>query len=359
MKLASAFLDDVKRSSFLPCNQLKFNDADLIAFTNEELQQNVWADLVLLGEEFLLVTDLLKIKSSTGHQNYPANIVPIPKRAYARAVREIKIVSTADLIAGKEPDKQDVPWITMEHAERFVGNQEYDREDGGVYGCFFISDGIKFSGDFKDSDETLEIRYVVAPPVVESSATLHGDVNQLLWDSTTSTASLVVSSVGTDLNAYCGAGATKLFDVYRKSSGALLYANVPLTRSGTSFSTTQLAAADLVQIATFQQGGFTGALNTLTSGYEAEIMIVASERTNYIPLNTSMINRLQAHVVQRVLAAQGDTEMLSVEINRTKESAKKLEQVQNDRYRGGQKTIPMNNGLLNAIRRQTPRYGRQ
>lgn len=352
-KLVSTFIADVSRTAFLPCNQGKFKPEDIVAYINEELEQNAWADLVLQGEEFFLVTEMLNIKTN-GHRNYPANIVPIPKRAYARAVREIKVVDASDVAAGNEPDKRNVPWITLEQAENFTntGWDSVGLQDSNTspYGCHFISDGIKFTGDFRDSDELLEIRYVVAPPTLESSADLHGDVGALDWTAATETVTLSVSAVGTDLDAYCADGTTKLFDIYRKSSGTILYANVPMTRTSLDFATTSLAAADLVQIATFQEGGFTGPLNSLTSGYTAEIAILPAGRQNHIPLSKSAINLLQSYVVQRLLAAQGDTEMMGVEMARTKESNKKLERIHDDRFRGEAKTIPMNNGLLNVIR---------
>ena len=351
-KLISTFLDDVKRSSYLPCTQKAFSTADLVAFTNEELR-NTWADMVLLGEEFFTTSEYWAIKDSVGNRNFPADIVPIPQRAFSRAVRELKVISKSDLANGLEPKRQNIPWITLENEEYFVGGDTNTRFNSNTntapYGFYFVSDGIKFTADFRDSDESLEIRYVIAPPVLESSTTLEGEVASLIWSPISDEVNIDVSSVGTDLNTYCTDSGTALFDIYRKSSGALLYANVLMTRSSTTFSTDKLNAADMVQIATFQPGGFSAALNTIPTGYSADIYIVPAGRNSYVPLDVSMTDRLQARVVQRILAAQGDTEMLKVEQQRNERDKKNMERVHNDRMRGENKTIPMVNGFVRAL----------
>jgi hypothetical protein len=238
----------------------------------------------------------------------------------------------------------------MEHAQQFEDSVK-DYQGNSIYGCYFLSDGIKFHGNFRDSDDLPEIRYVAAPPTLVNTSDLHGDINQIVWASLYSEVQLTVASVGTGLNAYCATAGTALFDIYRKSSGALLYAGIRMTRTSLTFATTDLQAADVVQLASFQQGGFTGDLNTLTSGYSSELMILPAEQQNHIPLSPSAVNMLQAQVVQRVILAQGDTEMYAVEKARAKENQKKLEMIHNDRLSGEARTIPMNNGLLNAIRR--------
>jgi len=355
MKLVSTFLDGVKRNGYIPANCPDSVTTDLLNFTIEEMQETIWPELIRFGEEYLLVSEYFPIKNSSGQTNYPNNIIPIPSRAFARTIREVKLINTEDLENGTVDYKQNVPWINLEDETYYNDYALRGREDvyqTSEFGCFLISDGIKFTKDFYDSNKTVEIRYVSQPPSIESSSTLNGDINQLTYDSINDLVVFGIDSVGTDLNTFCADTATTVFDIYRKSSGALLFANVTLTRDGTDFSTANLSSSDMVTLASFQEGGFNGTSNTLTTGYSSELMIVPAKRTNYIPLHSSFINLLQIAVTIRYLRSTGDTEMLSREEARYNDVLRKLRDVHKDRFRGEPKRIFPNRGFLNSIGRR-------
>ena len=352
-KLASTFITDVKRRGYIPDNQEAFKDADILAYVNQELQETIWPEMINLGENFFVISQFLDIKDSNGNKNFPANIVPIPSRAFARALREIKLVDKTALSQGKY-EKTNIPWFPLEDEDLYGDstNNDFWRGNGSRFGYFIVNDGIRFLGDLRDQDETLELRFFVAPPTVESSSTLNGDVNAIGY--TAGTSSLELDGMaGTDLDTYCGDGETKLFDIYRKSSGSPILTDVTLTRTdGTDsvFTTTELSTGDLVQLAGFQTGGFTDAGNTVAAQYTKDLMIVPAERSNYIPLPQSMINILEIAVVMRYYESQGDTEAYQVAERRFNKQWKQLAKIYDNRNTGENKKISNRRGLIASRR---------
>ena len=119
-----------------------------------------------------------------------------------------------------------------------------------------------------------------------------------------------IASVGTDLVAYCADGAAALFDIYKKSSGALVATDVWMMRHSTSFYTASLTANDAQEIMNNQQGGFTA--TGITSGYSSELVLCPAGQNVYTPLPKEADQLLIACVVGRYLESLGDTEGLGV-----------------------------------------------
>jgi len=347
-ELVSTFTDAVRCRANVPEDE-GMSDTRIIGFLEEELEETIYPEVMNWGADFFLTSDLLYLKDTSSNQNYPAGVLPIPTRAFGRTIQDLKLVDKTQLENGIYA-KRNVPLIASEDEDLFERSYTTDWDGGsgnGSFGFFLVNDGIRITGNMQDEDEIVELRYVYRPPAVEASSTLHGDVNSLNYAS--STAAIGVSSVGTDLNTYCGDTETKLFDIWRKSSGTLMFLDVKMTRSGTTFSTTDLNAADIVQMASFQKGGFTDSGNVLNSAYSSEIMIVPAERANYVPVHDALYNLVVLATVARVLEAQGDTEMMQVTLARYRATAEKLRKVHTPRVKGEPKKIVNRRGIAASL----------
>lgn len=75
-------LEKIKRRSFIPISQSTFQDSDLIAVANEELDLNLVANLVEEREDFFLTTETASIVANTDHY-------AIPSRAIGNALKTL------------------------------------------------------------------------------------------------------------------------------------------------------------------------------------------------------------------------------------------------------------------------------
>jgi len=354
MKLVIDFIADCKRRGFVPTKQSTISEDDFVAFCNEELEQTIWPEITILNEDFNVISSFIAIKTDAGSPNFPNNVVPIPYRAYVRAVRDVFVVSKPDFVNNDEV-KKSVTLIDPNNEEHYQSKSQgssYSYSSQEMMSSVFmypLNDGIKFVGSFRDVDEMIELRYVSAPPLTVSSTSLHADITRLQYDNNFSQLTITVPSVGTDLNTFCPDEGVKLFDVYRKSSGALVFSDILFTRAASTFITVQLGAADVVTLASFQEGGFNGTENSLSTGYDADLMLVPAKKTNYIPLPSAWINLLQAAVVMRVFSALGDQDAYDREQREYNRRLKKLAFITNKRIIGEQKVINPFDGLRHAL----------
>lgn len=136
--------------------------------------------------------------------------------------------------------------------------------------------------------------------------------NVLYITDTPNITTITPTSVGTDLTAYCADGATALFDVYKKSTGALIKTDLPMTRNSSTFVTVFMHANETQEIMNYQAGGFTGTLGNMTSGGVSELVLCPANQNVYTPLPKEADQLLIASVTGRYLESLGDTEGLGV-----------------------------------------------
>jgi hypothetical protein len=122
------------------------------------------------------------------------------------------------------------------------------------------------------------------------------------------------ASIGTDLNTYCPDGAGALFDVFKKSTGAIVRSDIWMMRNGSSFYTAALTSNDAQEIMNYQQGGFNGVNGAITQGYanNPELVLCPAGQNIYTTLPKEADQLLIAAVTGRYLESLGDTEGLSV-----------------------------------------------
>jgi hypothetical protein len=332
-------IDRVRKRCSIPANQDRFVDADLVAFIKEELEETVIPTLQQINKEFMLVRAVVPLQDDSGTVLYPAGIVPIPSRAFARSLREIKFLDDAG-------NEYNLPQIALEDTDVWNSyrNSSVRRLNSGY--CLY-NDGIYLFGDPNSILGSIRYDHMVRCPAISASTTLDASIMNLAYNATTLTTTFTVASVPADLATYCPTTGSKLFDVYRKSTGALLYINLPLTRTGSTFAGTSLSADDYQEIRGYQNGGL-----PLGAAYDSELSLVPAAQLGYSPIPPEADNMLVVAVAGRVLESLGDTEGLKVNDSRMARSTTAVGQSLGTGNEGESSIITNRRGVSAQLRRR-------
>lgn len=340
-KLITDVIASVNRKASIPNADKKFNIAGTYEdFIEDSLKGDVYPMLLKLNENFNVVTTTIPLSGST----YPQGKIPLPRRCYSQAIREVKwrSSSTNGLV--------NIPQVALEDSDIFY---TYGRSEGafGAYrGFYFLGDTIKLVGNednaFQNLTGELFLHYVPAPSTITQDSTIEGDVSNVSYSSGTTT--ITVSSVGTGLDAFIPDAGTKLVDIYRKDTGTILAPSVLVTRSGTSFTTTGLSEEFATQLEGWQDGGF-----PIPTGYDSNLMIVPEKQMARTSIPDSLDEYLEASIVSKMMASIANDGKYAVAEKERIRIKDNLIAMLGDRIEGEPKKITNRRGLKNYTRRRT------
>ena len=353
MKLVSELIADVKDRASIPADDERITDTIILKVLNQVLDEHIYPSLLKISEEFGVVKKLVNLAASDGTAAFPGQVIPLPRRAYGRILREVKYYDGSDNL-------YNIPYVALQDEDRFLKGISYGAIPIGFY---FIGDAIKLIGPNINllNIGKLVLHYVIEPNTLVDNTTEYAPVTDM--DSTSSAVRFICKSATFDttyaeLNTYCSVNNTRLFDLYRKSSGALLAADIPLTRehglgslSGSElFSTDQLIAANILDIENFQEGGFPV---DLTLGlYEPDILLIPAGKSQYSTIPYEMDNLLVQIAVGRILDMIGDTEGLRVNDTRVKALYDSVTSALGNRIRGESKKIVNRRSIIRDLKRR-------
>lgn len=106
---SSEFLEKVKRAVTIPASQIRFSDANILEFADEETQATILPALLSIRQEFLVRKDIIPIVSEQAEYK-------IPYRAIGRTLRAIKIATTDDQVI------RNLAHVVLDEAYQFSPN---------------------------------------------------------------------------------------------------------------------------------------------------------------------------------------------------------------------------------------------
>ena len=353
MKLVSDLIQDVKDRGSIPAEDERVNDVLILKILNQVLDEHVYPSLLKISEEFGVVKKLINLAAADGTAAFPGQVIPIPRRAYGRILREVKYFDGSDNL-------YNIPYVALQEEDRFLKGISYGAIPIGFY---FIGDAIKLIGPNINllNVGKLVLHYIIEPNTLVNNTTEYAPVTHM--DSTSSAVRFICKSSTFDttyaeLSTYCPVNTTRLFDLYRKSSGALLAADLPLTREhgvgslGGSelFSTDQLIPANIYDIENFQEGGFPV---DLTLGlYEPDILLIPAGKSQYSTIPYEMDNLLVQKTVGRILDLLGDIEGVQMNDTRVKDIYMQVTSALGNRIRGESKKVVNRRSVLRDLKRR-------
>jgi len=137
-------------------------------------------------------------------------------------------------------------------------------------------------------------------------------------------------------DSYVASG-VKFVDIYRKSTGAILKANVKVTRSGTTYSNIVLDADEIAQIKTNQPGGFP--VGGVVAPFESDLLLLPAGKAEFSTIPYEFDQLLVLYACERVLESLGDTEGLQVVMAKIKETRDSISRVTGNRLQGERRKL--------------------
>lgn len=350
MKLVSELIADVKDRASIPADDERITDAIILKVLNQVLDEHIYPDLLKISEEFGVVKKLVNLAAENGTTAFPGQVIPLPRRAYGRILREVKYYDGSDNL-------YNIPYISLQDEDRFLKGISYGAIPIGFY---FISDAIKLIGPNVNllNVGKLVFHYVIEPNTLVNKTTEYAPISDMDYDSVQQLVRFKVKTNNfnvdyPEMNTYCLNSSTKLFDVYRKSSGSLLAADLELTRNVdglyTCFTSSQLTAANILDIENFQEGGYP---ISDAGVYEPDIYLIPSERSQFSTVPYEMDNLLVQIAVGRILDMIGDTEGLRVNDTRVKALYDSVTSALGNRIRGESKKIVNRRSIIRDLKRR-------
>jgi len=344
MKSIQDLILDIQDRISLPLDdEDRWSTAALVRTMNNVMDDKLTPDLVSEGSNFLVHRTVIEL-SSNNKSNFPLNSVPIPKRTVGRSVREIKYLPPNKT---KIEDEINCPAISLDEKDMYSANTELTTNS---YPYVFIeNDAIRFiGGDIKGS---LVIYYHLEPSTLQYTsgeyATIIGwDKDDLIYNKNSNT---IYTTSTTTWTSYINTNEQKYVDIYCKTTGLIIKSNVKLTRGVTSTSgsltstvntISGLSIDEIEQIKTYQSGNFNGMYtNQITSPNDPELLLLPAGKSEFSTIPYEYDQLLVLYTCERVLESLGDTDGLSVIMEKIKETKESISRVTGNRLQGERRKL--------------------
>lgn len=343
MLSVTELIADIKERSSTPADDERITDALVLKLLNQCLDEYIYPTLLKLSEEFNVVKTLIPLTTASGTTAFPNSLIPLPKRAYGRILREIKYFDDSQNL-------YNIPYVSLEDEDKFMAGATYS---ASPFGFYFVGDAVKLVGvDVARLTGKLVVHYIIEANTLEQATTLYAPIYNVDYVGSEIRFWRDNSEALPEFEALSINGQTKLYDLYRKSSGAIIAADLPLTKEvGPSgydyYKTTQLTLDNILDIENFQDGGF-----PVTGGYESDLLLIPAGRSQFSTIPYELDNLLAQKVAGRVLEIIGDTEGLQVNDTRVRDIMMQVTSALGNRSRGESKKIVNRRSILRDLRRQ-------
>lgn len=334
----------------------------IIRAFNTAMVERLAPDLVAEGSNYLIQRDVVPL-TVNGSPAFPLNAVPIPRRAIARSIREVKYLPQNKT---KLEDELNCPAISLEEKDMYGNESEF--YGSSVPYIFIENDNIRLvGGDIKGS---LVIYYNIEPSKLTLSYGRFAEI--LRWTGTTNNGYTIEEArssgnlgVTTGIwESYINYGQTKLVDIYCKSTGAILKTNVSVTRGDPSdaFTINNLSLDEIKQIKANQTGGFptVGGITYDLSQYQPELMLIPAGECELLTIPEEYDQLLVLYVCSKILESVGDTQSLQIVDAKIQEARNSIVRVTGNRLQGERRRLTDRRSIARIQRGQkwTRNYNR-
>lgn len=323
----------VKNRGSIPDNEKRFQASGLIDFATEELKETVFPFLLRFNSNFFLT------QTEVQCGDYPSGIIPIPPRAYARSLYEVKYKDTSGNL-------YNIPRIDLGDEDLYPSVAQSNFAGGNPLGFSPYNDSLKFFTRFTPNSGSIVFTYVVAP-----STLVLPDINGNLpaapiasWIQSDSTLTITAdtSMVSADFNINPG---TYKYDILRVSTGATVATDVIATLASPGGSATFTTTSINEEV-----------LNGLQDAYETQLYIVPAKVTCWSPIPEEADNLLILATVGRVVEALGyDEDLQKIRIE-MKDLIKNLADIYAERVQDEPSKIVARRGIGASIFYNARRY---
>lgn len=302
MKTVSDLILEIQDRISLPINtDDRWDRAAVIRTMNSVCTEQLMPLLIGEGSDFNIIREIRPLLSN-GVINYPTLRLPIPKRAYGRALRELKFIRTGATLERR--NEQNIAQTSLAEADTY---QNRNWTGSGFYTpmCYIEGDTIQMLGDPATINGNVVLYYHIEISDMVDKTSEFASITDMTYSNGTTT---ITASSGAEFDSFIGVGQTKLVDLYRWNSGAILDPDVKLTRTGTTtFTTTDLTEAEVTEFKGYQQAGM-----PVVAPYASDLYLLPAGQSMFSTIPYEMDSVLALETSCRILESLGDTEGLNV-----------------------------------------------
>lgn len=342
MKSAAELILDVKDRASVPSDDERVNDALVLKLLNQCLDEYIYPTLLKISEEFNVVKTVINLTLESGQSAYPNGVVPLPKRAYGRVLREVKYLDPVGSLIN-------IPYVSLEDEDVFISGSG---NSAAPFGYCFIGDALKMVGTGLSTTlkGKLVLHYIIEANTLENDSGLQCPIHSMDYTETDVRFLIENNQLSQTILDYCPNITPKLFDLYRKSSGAIIAADLNLTRDSqadyTYYKCSDLSPSNILDIQNFQDGGFPVSL-----AYENDLILIPAGRSFFSTVPYELDNLLAQKAAGRVLEIIGDVEGLQINEARVREILNQVTSALGNRSRGESRKIVNRRSVLRDLKR--------
>lgn len=324
----------------------RFDRAAVIRIMNEVLEEQVTPKIVTSSPEILTQRIVIPLKTN-GQVNYPNRRVPVPARAYGRAVREVKYLGPGETSRQAEVN---ITQTSLQEADILsTGITTYGNASSNI-SCYFEGDTIVLSLD-PDDDGSLVIYYTAKPNTLVDNT---GFLSLTIEDFNTTAGWFRVvqetfpSVVPPAFPSLLNAG---VYDIFRKSTGSIIVPQTVLTVSSISpnnLMTYTFSASEAQDVASY--GVPTSSTNP------ADVYITRAGITFYSTIPPEFDHILILETCIRIMESLGDAAMLEILASQLQKAYTSIANLTSNRLPGQRKRVTDNRSLAKQQRYRN--YGR-
>lgn len=361
-RLVSDLISIVQARASLPANQDRFSSNDIVTLLKQELEDTVMPFMSSLVEEFFVFLKTEELQDSQGIARFPNNLIPIPRRAYARGIRDIKFQTGPIPAPPADPAfrpgyDHNVPFLFEE--DRAI----FDFQNIANYltpaGFFFSNDGIQLVGMQSATTDTpspnpgrIKIWFYCRVPSLTNTDLLQAPISNIAWNTVTSQADITCDTSMVPAGQGFSLGSSGIYDLFRTSTGAyeeldLVCTSVNMGMSTTVLSTSSLTKNETTNLIQNQAGGY-----PVVAPYTAELTVVPSDINPYSPIPEELDNLLVLSTTGRLLEALGDSDGLQINMALLTKVQNNLVSAFGKRDVGGAHKAVSRTGIYNFMRRR-------
>lgn len=302
MKSVTELVLDVQDRASIPLNDDDrwSTDAVVRAF-NSVITEQVSPKLIGLGSDFQIIRRIYPLQSG-GVVNYPTLVIPLPKRAYGRAIREIKFIA-----AGATLDRKNEINVTQTSLAEFDAFQNMNWASGSWSSpmVYISGDAIHLLGDPATYTGNLVVYYHLEISEIVNKTSELAEITNITFNSGTGVTTFVAAA-GSEWQTFMPNPSTKLVDIYRKPTGTILRPDVTLSRiSGTSYTTSELTANEVAELKAYQEGNFPVTVQSL------DLLLLPAGQSQFSTIPYEFDSILVLETCSRILESLGDDQGLA------------------------------------------------
>lgn len=340
--------DITERISLPTDDDDRWNTAAVVRAINNAMEERVIPDLLKYAQEYLVHRKIIPLRAN-GAILFPSLTFPIPKRAVGRTLREVKFIEPGAL---SDRDEINLPLTSLNESDLYQNRYMTGYQVPTAW--YLDNDSIKLIGNSETLDGSLSLYYFLEPATIVNKTTEFASITNLTYNAATTVLTVTTNSVtGTEFDTI--STGTKLYDLYRASTGAVLRSDIALTRAtATTFTMTgNWDADDIKDLTAFQENGL-----PVATPYTSELYLLPAGQSQFSQLPYEFDQILVLHVCSRILESMGDIDGLRVNEERLRAAYEAITSVMGNRSKGQRKVVSNHRGIASNQRRWRFGYGR-